>query len=184
MKKKKYSNKNNLKEIYLKVNHNKNSQLVEISGKAEVKSNVKNFLNNYKYIVITILILILILLIYTFKNNPIIILYCIGFMIALFLLAIYSASYKITLDEKELNVYINFQNTKIDSDSLANIYISKEKMHLFFIPIYNYNLNIIYIKNDTPMIMSFPTVMVNRKSLLKLFSIIKTEKIKNEEKKK
>ena len=57
-------------------------------------------------------------------------------------------------------------------------------MRLLFIPIYNYQLNIIYIKDDTPMIMSFPTVMVNRKSLVKLFSIIKTEKIKDKKNKK
>lgn len=184
MKKKKYSNKNSLKEIYEKVNHNKYSQLVDILGKVEVKSNFKNFLYNYKFIIITIFILILALLIYTFKNDPVVILYCIIFLIALILLAMYSATYKITLNEKELKVHINFQNTIIDSNNLANIYLSKEKMHLFFIPIYNYTLNIIYIKNNDPIIMSFPTVMINRKSLIKLFSIIKTEKIKDEEEKK
>ena len=184
MKKKKNSNKNSLKAIYEKVNHDKYSQIVDISGKAEVKSSVKYFLYNYKYIVITILILTLILLIYTFKSNPMVILYCIGFLIVLFLFAMYSACYKLSLDEEKLNVHINLQNSSIDTDSLANIYLSKEKMRLLFIPIYNYQLNIIYIKEDTPMIMSFPTVMVNRKSLVKLFSIIKTEKIKDQKNKK
>ena len=96
----------------------------------------------------------------------------------------YSASYRITLDEKELKININFQTTVIDVNSLANIYLSQEKMRFFFIPIYNYNLNFIYFKDDSPVIVSFPTVMVNRKSLVKLFSIIKTEKIKDNESKK
>ena len=181
MEKKKHSNKNSLKEIYNRVNHNKYSQLVEISGKAQVKSNIVNFLYNYKYILITVFVLILLLLIYTFKSNPIVILYCLGFLLILFLLAMYSATYKISLDEKKLNIYINFQSTTIDSNNLANIYLSREKMHLFGIPIYNYSLNIIYLMNNTPMIMSFPTVMIDKKALTKLFSIIKTEKIKDEE---
>lgn len=181
MKKNKYSNKNSLKEIYEKVNHNKYSQLTDISGKVEINSNAKNFLYNHKYILITIFILILLLLIYTFRSNPIVILYCLGFLFVLFLLAMYSSTYKIFLDEKKLNIHINFQDTTIESNNLANIYLSKEKMHLFGIPIYNYILNIIYINNNTPIIMSFPTVMIDRKSLIKLFSIIKTEKIKDEE---
>ena len=40
MEKKKHSNKYSLKEIYNRVNHNKYSQLVDISGKAQVKSNI------------------------------------------------------------------------------------------------------------------------------------------------
>ena len=171
MEKKKHSNKYSLKEIYNRVNHNKYSQLVDISGKAQVKSNIVNFLYNYKYILITIFILILILLIYTFKSNPIVILYCLGFLFMLFLLAMYSSTYKITLDEKSLNIHINFQDTIIDSNNLANIYLSKEKMRLLGIPIYNYLLNIVYMKDNTPLIMSFPTVMIDRKALTKLFSI-------------
>lgn len=177
-------NKNSLKEIYNKVNHSKYSQIVDISGKVEVKSNVIHFINNYKYLLIAILLIILILLIYTFKSNPIVILYCLVFMIALFLLAMYSSTYKIRLDENSLNININFQNTTIDTNSLATVYLSKEKMHLFFIPIYNYLLNIVYMKDDTPIIMSFPTVMIDRKALVKLFSIVKTEKIEKEERKK
>ena len=180
----KNTNKNNLKEIYNKVNHSKYSQIVDISGKVEVKSNMMHFINNYKYLLIAILLIILILLIYTFKSNPIVILYCLIFMVALFLLAMYSSTYKIQLDENRLNININFQNTTIDANSLATVYLSKEKMHLFFIPIYNYLLNIVYMKDDTPMIMSFPTVMIDRKALVKLFSIVKTEKIEKEERKK
>ena len=180
----KNTNKNNLKEIYNKVNHSKYSQIVDISGKVEVKSNMMHFINNYKYLLIEILLIILILLIYTFKSNPIVILYCLIFMVALFLLAMYSSTYKIQLDENRLNININFQNTTIDANSLATVYLSKEKMHLFFIPIYNYLLNIVYMKDDTPMIMSFPTVMIDRKALVKLFSIVKTEKIEKEEGKK
>ena len=175
---KKYSSKKSLKRIYEKVNHTKRSQIVDISGNVEVKSNIKNFIFNYKYLLITIFILALILLIYTFRSNPIIILYCIAFLILIFAFAMYSSTYKISLNEKRLNVHINFQDTVIDSENLANIYLSREKMHLFFIPIYNYVLNIIYVIDNEPIIMSFPTVMIDRKALVKLFSIIKTEKIK------
>ena len=181
MKSKKSSNKNSLKEIYKKVNHNKYSQIVNLSGKIEVKSNIKNFLYNYKYLLIALFYIIVILFIYTFRNTPITILYCFGFLLALLLLAMYSASYKILLDEENLNIHINFQNTTIKTNDLINIYLSREKMHLFWIPIYNYSLNIIYNLNDTPMIISLPTVMINRKKLVKLFSMIETEKIKDEE---
>lgn len=181
MKSKKSSNKNSLKEIYKKVNHNKYSQIVNLSGKIEVKSNIKNFLYNYKYLLIALFYIIVILFIYTFRNTPITILYCFGFLLALLLLAMYSASYKILLDEENLNIHINFQNTTIKTNDLINIYLSREKMHLFGIPIYNYSLNIIYNLNDTPMIISLPTVMINRKKLVKLFSMIETEKIKDEE---
>ena len=60
MKKNRYSNENNIKEIYKRVNHNKYSQIIDISGNAEVKSNAKNLLYNYKFIIITISILLLI----------------------------------------------------------------------------------------------------------------------------
>ena len=175
-------NKYNFSEIYKKVNHNKYSQIVDIDGKVEVKSNIKNFIYNFKIVISIFLVLILALLIYTFRNNPIVILYCIFFLLALVLLAMYSSTYRITLDNKNLNVYINFQKSTIKTDNLANIYLSRQKMRFFGFPLYNYLLNIIYMNNETPMLMSFPTVMIDKKKLLKLFSIIKTEKIKDEEK--
>lgn len=169
------------KEIYSKVNHNKYSQIINIKGKTELKSNCKNFLYNYKFTIIIVVLVLMILLIYTFRNTPIAILYSVGFLLALFLLALYTSSYRITLDENELNLYINFQKTTINTNNLANIYLSKEKMHFFGFPVYNYMLNIIYIFNENPMIITLPTVMVDRKKLVKLFSNIETQKIKDEE---
>lgn len=181
MKNKKKKNLNNFKEIYKKVNHNKYSQITNISGKAELKSNLKNFIYNYKILLIILLTIFLILLIYTFKSNPIVILYCLGFLLAFILLIMYSCTYRVTLDENALNLYINFQQTTIKSDDLVNIYISKQKMHFLGFPIYNYLLNIIYVNNDSPLLISLPTVMINRKKLVKFLSIIETKKIKDEE---
>ena len=176
------NSKYGFKEIYKRVNHNKYSQLTNIDGKVEVKSNFKFFIYNFKGIIITTLLIFLLLIIYTFRNNPIVILYCIFFVAALFLLAMYTCTYKVNLDEKNFRFFINFQKNTIKSDDLVNIYLSREKMRFFGFPIYNYLLNIIYLDGDNPMKISFPTVMIDKKKLLKLFSIIETKKIKDEEK--
>ena len=172
---------NSFEEIYNKVNHNKYSQLTNISGKVEIKSSYKNFISNYKIPIIIVALIFLVLIIYTFRSNPLIILYCIIFILFIFGFAMYSSTYKLQLDEKNLKIYINFQEIKIKTDDLANIYLSREKMHLFCFPIYNYTLNFIYIKDNVPMRISLPTIMVNRKKLLKLFSMIETKMIKDEE---
>ncbi len=176
--------KNNFKQIYEKVNHNKYSQLTNVSGKVQVKSNLTNLIKNYKTILILIIVILLGLFIYTFRQTPMTILYCVLFLLGLFAFYLYVGTYRLTLDEKNLNLYINFQKTTIDTNSLANIYVSRQKMHFFGFPIYNYLLNIIYMKDNEPMIITLPTVMIDRKNLLKLFSNIKTVKIKDEEEEK
>lgn len=183
MKKKtnKDKNKDNWKYIYATCNHNKYSQLTNIMGKSEVKSNIKNFLANYKAIVITVSLIFLALFIYAFRNNPKIILCCVGFMFLLFILIMYSSTYKLTLDESKLTIHMRFQNTIINTNDLANIYISRDKVHFMGIPIYTYLLNIIYIVNEKPVLISLPVVMTNGKSIKKLFSNIETEKIKDDE---
>ena len=181
MKKKSVKNKNSMRYIYEKSNHSKYSQLVNIKDECEIRSNCKNFLVNYKIVFLIVVALFTLLMVYAFRENPIAIVYCIIFFIALFLLAVYNCTYKLTLDDKNLSIAINFQKTIIKTDSIANIYISREKLKLLGIPIYNYNLNIIYFINKNTYIVSLPLVMVNRKQIKKLFSSIETEKIENSE---
>ena len=178
---KKKTNSNNWKEIYKVCNHNKYSQLTNVQGKSEVKSNFKNLLKNYKLTIILSLIFLIAIFAYAFRNNPIVILYCIGFVLLLLILMIYSSTYKLTLDEKNLTLNMNFQITKIATDDLANIYLSRDKTSFFGIPIYAYLLNFIYISNEKPLLLSLPVVMTDKKAIKKLFSNIETKKIKDEE---
>ncbi len=178
---KKKINPNNWKEIYKKCNHNMYSQLTNVQGKTEVKSNIKNLLNNYKMVIIISLVILLAIFIYAFKNNPIAILYSIGFIFLILLFMIYSSTYNLKLDENKLTLKMNFQTTTIDTNDLANIYLSRDKTNFFWIPVYAYLLNIIYIVNEKPEIISLPIVMADKKSIKKLFSNIETEKIKDEE---
>ena len=171
-------------DIYAKCNHNKYSQLTDVRGKSEIKSNLKNFLVNYKYIIISVFLIFLLTFIYAFRNNPIIIIYCIGFVLAFFLLMVLSSTYKITLDEKNLTVTMNFQTNKIKTDELASIFLSRDCIRFFGIPIYSYILNFIYIENDKNYFISLPLVMTNKKSVLNLFSNISTKKIKDDDEEK
>lgn len=77
-------NKNNTKskklkfaEVYIKCNHNKYSEIKEIKGKAELKSNCQNLFKNYGIIILILVVIFMAIFIYTFRNNPISILYCV-----------------------------------------------------------------------------------------------------------
>ena len=180
-KEKKKVKSKNMSLIYEKCNHNKYSQLIEICNDLSIESNCRNFILNYKIPIIVILLFVIVLFIYTFRNTPILIFYSLGFLLALFLFSTYNCTYKIKLNQKRLDINVNLQKTQISTKDLANIYLSKEKMRFFGFPIYNYLLNIIYLQNEKPMIITLPTVMINRKQLLKFFSNIKVQKIKDEE---
>lgn len=172
----------NMNLIYEKCNHNKYSQIIEMSdNNLQIQSNFKNFIVNYKIPIIVILLFVLVLFIYTFRNTPILILYSLGFILILSLLSVYNCTYKLKLDKKFLEVNVNFQKNTINTNDLANIYLSKEKIRFFGFPIYSYSINIIYFLNENPMIISLPIVMVNRKQLLNFFSNMKFKKIKDEE---
>lgn len=170
-----------LGDIYNKVNHNKYSHITKISGKSELKSNYKNFIINYKFLIIVLILILLCLLIYTFKDNLILVVYCLGLLLLLFLFSIYNCTYKLKLDENSLDLQVNFQKTQILTRDLVNVYLSREKVRFFGFPIYSYTLNIIYIVNENLTAISLPTVMASRKQLMKLFSIFETEVLKNEE---
>ncbi len=178
---KKKINQNSWKEIYKKCNHNMYSQLTNVQGKTEIKSNIKNLFLNYKMVIIVSFAVLLAIFIYAFRNNPIAILYSIGFIFLIFIFMIYSSTFTLKLDENKLTLKMNFQTSNIPTNDLANIYLSRDKTNFFWIPVYAYLLNIIYIVNDKPEIISLPIVMTDKKSIKKLFSNIETKKIKDEE---
>lgn len=175
------SNKLKFAEVYNKCNHNKYSEITEIKGKSELKSNCKNFFKNYGMIILIITLICLGIFIYTFRNNPISILYCFGIIILLFLLSLYNSTYKITLNDKELSIYSNLQKETIDSSRIINIYISKKKLRFMGIPFYAYTINVIYLQDNNQMMISLPTVMLSPKQVIKFFSTMSIVKIKDEE---
>lgn len=170
-----------LGDIYNKVNHNKYSRITQITGKSELKSNYRNFIFNYKYLIIVLVVILLCLLIYTFRSNPILILYSLGLLLLLLIFSIYNCTYKLKMDEKSLSLQVNFQKTEIITSDLINIYLSREKMRFFGFPLYSYSLNILYLVNQDIKAISLPTVMASRKQLMKLFSTFETEVLKIEE---
>ncbi len=180
-KKKKKSNKLKFAEVYDKCNHNKYSKITEIKEKVDLKSNCQNLFKNYGVIILIMTLICLAVFIYTFRNNPISILYCFGIIILLFILSLYNSTYKITLSDKELIIFSNLQKEKIDIANLINIYMSKKKMRFMGIPFYAYTINAIYLQNDNQMMISLPTVMLNPKQVIKFFSTMKIVKIKDEE---
>lgn len=176
---------NNWKSIYNKCNHNKYSKITEINDNIELKANCKNFLNNFGIIILIICLLFLIAFIYTFKNNPIAILYCFGIILALFILAMYNSTYKLTINNKELYLKSGFVQNSLKLENLINIYLSKKKMRFLGFPINAYYINIIYKQDsnneDKTILINLPAIMLNKKQVLKFFSNIKTIKIKDEE---
>ncbi len=182
MNKNKKRNITTMKSVYEKCNHNKYSKLTNINDTSEVKSTYKNFVINYQIQILLTILVAFLLLIYTFKTNFVVILYCFLLLLGLFLLSIFNSTYKIKLDKNTLNVQINLQETQIPAKDLVNIYLSKDIVRFFGFPINNYMLNIIYMQNENAMLITLPTVMVNRKQLIKLFSNLEIKKIKDEEK--
>ena len=51
-------------------------------------------------------------------------------------------------------------------------------------PIYSYSLNIMFIKNEETMLITIPTVMSNKKQILKLFSNLEIKTVKKPEEEK
>ena len=179
---KKDKKKLKFKDIYNKVNHNPYCQVTNIVKKYTIKSNVKNFFKNSWKALLIILIISIAIFIYTFWNNLIIVLYCLLLMLFLLIAAIFYNSYKITLSSESLKFKINFQETIIPYDKLANIYFARGKTTFFFIPFYYYNLEITYLSDkDKISVYSFPTFMLNKKEIIKFFSCFEVEAYKDEQ---
>lgn len=173
-----------LKDIYEKVNHNPYCQITNILKKFEIKSNIKNLLQNYGKIILIFGAIIMVALVVTFWNNIEIVLYSVGILLLLSILSIVYNTYKISFNENSLQYKINFQTTCISYDKLVNIYIDKKTVKLFFIPIPYYNIDIVYVIDDEKLnILSFPTIMLNKKDIVKLFSCFEVKEYKKQNEK-
>lgn len=169
------------KEIYAKCNHNKYSQITNITDELTINSNVNNFIKNNAIVLIAILIFIILLLLYTFRNNLILVLYSLLFFILMFIFIIYYNTYKLKLKKDELDLTISLQKYEIPYNDLINVYLSKIKTRFFGFPIYAYNLNIIYSEQQVPMLLTLPVVMLNKQSVIKFFNCIQTKQLKSED---
>lgn len=171
-----------LKDIYNKVNHNPYCQITNIINKYTLKSNVKNLFKNYWQIILIFSVIITIFFIYTFWSKLILVVYSLMLILFLFIATIYYNAYRIIISEEELKFNINLQNNSIPYDKLGNIYLSKDNIKFFFIPIYYYNIKITYLLEENKIgILSFPTFMLNKEDILKFFSSFEFEAYKNEQ---
>ncbi len=177
----KTSKKIKLGDVYSKCNHNKYSEITEVTEEVQLKSTMQNFFKSYGIIIIVMSLICLALFIYAFRNNPVSILYCVGIVIALFIFSLYNSTYKLSITTKEVSLFSNMQKEKIPIENVINIYLSRNKMRFMGFPFYSYLLNIIYVQGDNQMIYSLPTVMLSPKQMIKFFDNIKTVKIKDEE---
>ncbi len=174
--------KESWKELYTKCNHNKYSQITKVLQTYNIKSNIKNLLNNYGISILIGLIILLLLLIYTFRSNLIIVLYCIILLAFMALMTIFYSTYKITLKEDKLITRINLQDNIIPYTKLNNIYLSRERVRIFFIPIYTYSLKVTYFIDEEKInILTFPVIMLNKEELNKFFKCFEVESFKNQD---
>ena len=168
----KKTNSNNWDMVYKKCNHNRYSKFNGVKNPVELKSNFANLLKNCYIAIIAFLIIALVLLIYTFKSNPMIIVYCLIFLAGLFVYAVYNSTYNLKIDSDKLTLSANFQKNVIKTNIISNIYLSRRKSYIIFFPIYTYSINIIYDSNDNQLLLALPVIMLEKKQLLKFFNNI------------
>ena len=175
-------NKLTWKEVYQKCNHSRFSQVTNVLNTAEIKSNFRNLLKNYGKIILIAFIVIMVFLIATFWNNLTILLYAVLLLFALCTFAIIYGTYYVKLEEDGVRFKINFQENKIPYNKLIGIYLTKKKKRFFFVPVYYYALEITeYVDKEKMNIYSFPTIMLNKKEVVKFFNSFEVKVIKSEE---
>ena len=175
-------NKLTWKEVYQKCNHSRFSQVTNVLKTAEIKSNFRNLLKNYGKIILIAFIVIMVFLIATFWNNLTILLYAVLLLFALCTFAIIYGTYYVKLEEDGVRFKINFQENKIPYNKLIGIYLTKKKKRFFFVPVYYYALEITeYVDKEKMNIYSFPTIMLNKKEVVKFFNSFEVKVIKSEE---
>lgn len=180
----KQKNKLTWKSVYQNCNHSRFSQVTNVLKTAKIKSNVGNLLKNYGKIILIVFIIIIVFLIATFWNNLNILFYALILMLALCTFAVIYGTYYISLEEDGVKFKINFQESKIPYNKLIGIYLTKKKKRFFFIPIYYYAIEITeYIDQEKMNVYSFPTIMLNKKELLKFFDSFEVKIIESEEEK-
>ena len=175
-------NKLTWKEVYQKCNHSRFSQVTNVLKTAEIESNFRNLLKNYGKIILIAFIVIMVFLIATFWNNLTILLYAVLLLFALCTFAIIYGTYYVKLEEDGVRFKINFLENKIPYNKLIGIYLTKKKKRFFFVPVYYYALEITeYVDKEKMNIYSFPTIMLNKKEVVKFFNSFEVKLIKSEE---
>ena len=170
------------KSVYQKCNHSRLSQVTNVLRTAKIKSNVGNLLKSYGKIILIVFLIVMVFLIATFWNNLNILFYAILLTFALCIFAIVYGTYYINLEEQGVRFKINFQETNIPYNKLIGIYLTRKKKRFFFIPIYYYALEITeYVDKEKMNIYSFPTIMLNKNEVIKLFDSFEVNVIKSEE---
>lgn len=166
------------KDIYNKCNSRDLSRITVIKDNIELNSSVKNFNleNGYKLLIITLLIIAVLLI--GFWSKPIIILYTMLIYVFSLVLGFIYNIYKIKIDSDGLFFKSFFRKEKIELDNLITIYIEKRRSFFFVIPVYSYNLNIIYVEKEQIKYISLSTLMLKKKSVLNMFDKLEFEEIK------
>ena len=175
-------NKLTWKKVYQKCNHSKVSQVTNVLRTAEIKSNLSNLLKSYGMIILIAFIIIMVFLVATFWKNLNILLYAVLLLSALCIFAIIYGTFYIRLEDDGVKFKINFQENSIPYSKLIGIYLTKNKKRFFFVPIYYYALEITeYVDKEKMNIYSFPTIMFNKKDVIKFFEAFEVNVIKSEE---
>ena len=164
------------KEIYEKSNNKKYAQIVDIDEPLKLKSNIKNFIANSKVYIILSLIIFISFTIIAYKGNIQAILATFFVLLILVILMIYNHTYIIETKNDKLIAVIDLKKIEIDYENLINIFMSRKRRRLLFvIPIYTYNINIIFIDGEEQMIMTLSTFMTRKKDVYNLFKKIKVQ---------
>lgn len=176
----------NLQKLYKENIHRKTQEVKEIKCNFTLKSEVKNLPKKYKTIIlISIIILIIMLFVRFFSDlRAMISSFLLFGMLAIF--SIYFNTYSIIINEKNINIKLNGNETiKIAKEKIKNIYLQESIYRIFFKKFKSYSLVILY---ETPKNNIYDVVLktslLSIKDLEKLFSNItlKPSKVNNQEK--
>lgn len=171
-----------MNELYEKHKYRKFSEIEEVEKNIVLKSQVKNFINKYKRILLIVILIILILTVITFQSTPKTLLLVICMYILMLFSIIYFNTYSIICKNNKMTIKMNMQEIQIEYCNLKNVYIENKKSRIFFKKINNYSLIILYkAPNGNISTIQLPLMFLNKNDLnrfLKNF-IVKTKKSNN-----
>lgn len=170
------------KDIYNKCNNKLYCQITNIEGKTSLHSNFKVFVKNNKIKLIIFTIAFFTLLLYAYKLNFVTIGVAIILTLILIFGLIYNNTYTIETKKDKLLCNVDFNKMTIKYSDLLNVYLSRKNSKiLIFFPVYNYFLNIIFIKDEQQVCMTLSTIMLDKNELLKFFENFNFEVLPQQE---
>lgn len=166
------------KDIYKKVNHKEYCKILDIQEGIEIKSNLQNFLEKDKLIIISIIAILFILFIVIYKLKIQALLISLLLLFLLLVVLILTNTYKLSLKNNKVIINGLIKKDEIKFDDLCNVYLERNKYrYALFIPIYYYNLVFIYKEKDEVYKYSLSTIMVKKEEIAKLFKHFKLEEL-------